>query len=406
MERSESSRDDDITFVLEMGRALHAYGTAAHRLEEVLVAVSSQLGLSGEFFSTPTSIFASFGALATQRTHLLRVEPGETDLGRLARVDAVIQEVLARRITPEEGVKRMAAIRAARDRYAGWLRVVAHGVASFGAAIFFGGSARGWGVALLIGLLTGAIEWLTQHAKAWERVYLPLASFAAGVLATLLSHLAGGFSVSSAILAGLIVLLPGMTLTTAMTELSTRHWASGTARLFGAFAIFLSLGFGVALGTRLVGAVFGPPIGFAVASVQGPWEWIAVGVSSLAFLVLLKAEPRDLPGFALAGTAALLGSRVGSSLLGPELGVMIGALAVGVGSSLYARRFRCPASITLVPGVLILVPGSVGFRSVASLMDQQVVSGVETAFRMIVMAVALAAGLILARIVSPERRMV
>ncbi len=39
------------------------------------------------------------------------------------------------------------------------------------------------------------------------------------------------------------------------------------------------------------------------------------------------------------------------------------------------------------------------------LLDRQVITGVETAFRMILMAVALAAGLLLSRVISPERRM-
>ncbi|HEY5906922.1 MAG TPA: threonine/serine exporter family protein, partial [Vicinamibacteria bacterium] len=49
-------------FVLALGQALHAHGYAAHRLEESLFQVSRRLGLEGQFFSTPTAIFVSFGA--------------------------------------------------------------------------------------------------------------------------------------------------------------------------------------------------------------------------------------------------------------------------------------------------------------------------------------------------------
>jgi len=45
------------------------------------------------------------------------------------------------------------------------------------------------------------------------------------------------------------------------------------------------------------------------------------------------------------------------------MGVFLGALAVGVGSNLYALWRDRPAQVPLTPGVLILVPGSVGFRS-------------------------------------------
>ena len=77
---------DRTSFVLRMARALHRYGHPAHRLEESLVATSERLGLEAQFFSTPTSVFASFGQIDRQHTHLLRLDPGGTDLGRLAKV--------------------------------------------------------------------------------------------------------------------------------------------------------------------------------------------------------------------------------------------------------------------------------------------------------------------------------
>ena len=47
------------------------------------------------------------------------------------------------------------------------------------------------------------------------------------------------------VLTALIVLVPGMMLTTAVRELSAQHLASGVSRLFGAFAVMLKLIFGV-----------------------------------------------------------------------------------------------------------------------------------------------------------------
>jgi uncharacterized membrane protein YjjB (DUF3815 family) len=58
----------------------------------------------------------------------------------------------------------------------------------------------------------------------------------------------------------------------------------------------------------------------------------------------------------------------------------------------------------LVPGILLLVPGSVGFRSLLSLLDRKAVVGLETGFSMLMTAVALAAGLLIASIVVPEAR--
>jgi uncharacterized membrane protein YjjB (DUF3815 family) len=53
---------------------------------------------------------------------------------------------------------------------------------------------------------------------------------------------------------------------------------------------------------------------------------------------------------------------------------------------------------------LLLVPGSIGFRSLSSLLDREVVTGMETAFTMVLIAAGLVAGLLLANVVTPIRR--
>jgi uncharacterized membrane protein YjjB (DUF3815 family) len=57
-----------------------------------------------------------------------------------------------------------------------------------------------------------------------------------------------------------------------------------------------------------------------------------------------------------------------------------------------------------VPGIVLLVPGSVGYRSMTSLMERQTVEGIERAFSMILTAVALVAGLLIAGVIAPEPR--
>jgi len=51
------------------------------------------------------------------------------------------------------------------------------------------------------------------------------------------------------------------------------------------------------------------------------------------------------------------------------------------------------------------VPGSIGFRSLALLLDKEVVNGIEAAFRMVIMFAALVAGLQVAGIAVPAPRL-
>jgi uncharacterized membrane protein YjjB (DUF3815 family) len=54
--------------------------------------------------------------------------------------------------------------------------------------------------------------------------------------------------------------------------------------------------------------------------------------------------------------------------------------------------------------MLLLVPGSLGLRGVSSLLDRDTLTGVESAFATVVVAMAIVAGLLTANaVVSPRR---
>ncbi len=391
---------------LRLGRALHTSGYAADRLEEALARASDQLGIEAQFFSTPTSIMASFGPQDDQRTFMIRVEPGESNLGKLAGVDEVTRDVLNRLITPAEGSARIEQIEAAPERYGPVLRTLAFGAVSGGAARFLGG---GWHEVVAsagIGLAIGGLALIARPNSALNRVFELLAAFTASLLAAAIAIAGFPISVFLVTLSGVIVLIPGLTLTTAMRELSSRHLASGTARLMGALVLLLGIAFGIAFGAKSAALAMGAPLSSDVVPLPQWTLLLVLLISPLGFTILLKAEPRDIPWIIAAGLVAYGGAYAGSNALGPELGAFVGGLLTGIGSNWYARLTNRPSQITLVPGLLLLVPGSVGMRSLASLLDKNVLVGVESAFGMVLIAVSLVAGILIANVVSPRRQLV
>jgi uncharacterized membrane protein YjjP (DUF1212 family) len=403
--RADYYPPDSVNFILSLGRALHSFGYEAHRLEEVLGLAASHLGIEAQFFSTPTSIFAAFGRLDKQRTFLIRVEPGDVELGKLALIDRVVTSVLHGEVTPSAGSERIAEIAAGRPRYGKVLTTLAACVASGAAARFLGGGLTEILVAAGLGFVIGLLALVAARYAAMARVFQPTAAFSAALLVYVAGALIGPFGVFTATLAGIIVLVPGLTLTIAMTELSTRNLVSGTARLSGAFMVFIGIAFGVALGNNIGGQIFGAAIPSDPVALPAWTNIVALLTAPVAFGILFQAHPDDGPWIVLTGVLAFYGSRLGAVAFGPELGVFVGALTVGVTSNVLARLRDRPTTITLVPGLLILVPGSIGYRSLSSLLDREVVLGIETAFRMILIAMALVAGLLASNVVTPPRRL-
>jgi uncharacterized membrane protein YjjP (DUF1212 family) len=390
--------------LLRLGRALHVYGYPAPSLEASLSRLARHFGIEAQFFSTPTSLFSSFGRLETQRTYLQRVEPGEVHLERLSDLHELLGAIEAGKVTVAEATSRVNRLLTAQPRFGWFVRVIAYGLSSGGTALFLGGALAEMVSALAIGLATGLLAALARRWDGLRAIFEPAAAALAAFLAGAAAAFLGGGSVYIATLAGLIVLLPGFSLTVALTELATRHLASGTARLAGAGVSFLTVGFGVAVGTRLATGVFGRISATAPIELVSWTEWIALAITPLAFVVLLRAAPRDAPWIVAMGALAVESGRLAATVMGPEMGAFAGAIVVALASRLFERLTRRPAAITLVPGILLLVPGAIGFRSVAQLLDRDVVLGVETIFRMAFIAISLVAGLLVANALTPRRR--
>ena len=395
-----------VGFVLQLARALHAHGYSAQRLENILGATSDRLGLHGHrFFSMPTQIMAAFGPEARQRTALLRVEPGEVNLGKLAALEQVSLDVVNGHTSLSEGMTEIARIAAAPSAYGPALTTISFGVLSGAVCQFLGGGWHELVVATALGLGLGLFALFAERRKRVGRVFETLAAFLVSFAALGLARLVGPVSVFVATLSGLIVLMPGLLLTTAITELATRHLASGTLRMSSAFMTLLGIVFGVALGTRAGVAVFGRQIEKLVTAPLPAWVApAAIVLAAMCSVVILRADPKDAPWIVAAGVLGVVAGRLGAVKLGLELGTFAAAFVVALASSAYERWRHRPAPVVLVPGILLLVPGSVGYRSISSLMERNTVAGIDTAFTMILTAVSLVAGLLIASVVAPEPR--
>lgn len=394
-----------VGFLLRLGRALHSHGLPADALENALQAMSDRLGLEAHFFTTPTAIFAAFGPPEQQHTHLIRVYPGDVDLGTLARLDAVSRDVEHGRIAVLEGSARIDAIMAMPQNVRPWLRVLAYGVASAAICRILGGGLNEIVVAGGAGLITGLISLASKRLPHGTHVFELVAALTVSALVTAVAALTDlRLSIPTATLGGVIVLVPGLTVTVAMTELARRHLAAGTARLSGAFLVFVAIAFGVAVGGEVAEAIVGSTR--SVSPRRLP-EWtltLALAVAPLAFGVLLRARLKDFPWLWLSATIGYTVVRVGALSFGPALAASLGSLVVGVLANLYDRRGWGPAAVPQVPGVLLLVPGSIGYRSLTSLLDQNVAVGVTAGFTMILTAVAIAGGLLVSSVLVPTRR--
>lgn len=401
---STNSREEARAFLVDMARALAANGTPAHRLEEAMTAVAERLGFEAEFFATPTSVFASIGEPGQMpTTTMTRTQPSDINAERLVCLDDLLQDVLAGRVTPAEGRVLGREIQRRPDRYGPWATAASVGVVSACAGRFFGGGIEEMLASLFVGLVVGMLAIVSVSRRELARLIEFACGFVSALGAAMLASYLAPMNVKIITLAGVIALVPGLSLTVAINELATRNLVAGAARLTGAVMILVSIGFGVALGTRLA-AMAGLTAAAEAAALPGWTEYAALIVAPAALAVLFRVPPRFFGVVTVIGVCAYLSSRAGSAVLGPELGVSVGAAAVGVMSNLYARFANRPVALGMMPGIILLVPGAIGFRSVSSFLEADAISGVQAAFTALLVAVSLVAGLLIANVAVPAKR--
>ena len=139
---------------------------------------------------------------------------------------------------------------------------------------------------------------------------------------------------------------------------------------------------------------------------QPDWvEWVGLVVAGYAFAVAFRASRRD---YLLVMASAALGyliSRIGGQLWGDVAGVFLGAFLMTVLGNLYARWKNRPGALVRLPGIILLVPGSVSFRGLITLMQQQDLSAGQAALMAVVnILMALIAGLMFGNLLAPARR--
>ena len=403
IDQTELTRAEAIEFLLEIGRDLHQAGTPAHRLEETLEAIAAQLGMEAQLFSTPTSLLVAIGPIGEQRTHLLRVEPGTVDLERLALVDGVAGRVARGECDPHDGVEQLREIEIRKPRYPRWLSACCFGIASASAAVFFGGGLADLGASALLGMIVGFITIYLADNRRFARVLDASCGVIVAAGALLFDRYVENISVYLVTLSGLIVLIPGLTLTLAVNELATRNLVSGAARVAYAATILVSIAFGVAIGSQIEKIL---PLGVSDEpdSIAALWKWPVLVLAALAFTILFRARPASFWPIVVMGAIGVACAQLGTSLVGTELGASAGALAIGIGANLWSRFTDEPAAIPTLPGIILLVPGALGFGGIVALVGEDTVLGIEGVFGALLVAVSLVFGLLMANVLVPMRK--
>jgi uncharacterized membrane protein YjjP (DUF1212 family) len=287
-----------------------------------------------------------------------------------------------------------------RPDYPSCIFVLAFSVVSTCIARIFSGGVNEMIISAFIGLIVGILAMSSKSRPMLDHLLPAVSAFIATFITLVISKVFGlNVNTSIVIISGLIILLPGLSLTIALAELATQHLVSGTARLFGTATIFIQLAFGSVIAVELA-THFGLRLSHNIVEPVEFWTvWMAAAVAAIALVPLFSARFKDTPWFLLAALTAFTMVHYSTEAMGASLGAFAGAITVGLMAKIVTRFYDIPGAMIIMPGFIILVPGAVGYRSVLALVENDLITGLATAFDVIVIGISLVAGFLLSSLV-------
>ena len=395
-------------FILKLGKMLHKYGSPSFRLEAYLTEIATHFGLHASFNSTPTtlSIVLWSDRHEDEYNHSARMQPGELDMNSLSCTDELVHELLAGDISLSKASERLDEIDVMPSPYGKTLTGIAFSLSTSAFAMLMG---AGWLEIVYSGLLGLMVYFWTLwagYSKRVNQMLEPIASFSVGFVACAISQYTSyGFNIWLIILSSLIILVPGLSLTMGLAELSSRNMVSGTARIMDATMQLFKLYFGAFLGISLGYQLFGQQE-LAQAVTLPFWvNWLGVLMLSVGLVAIFRTRLKHVP-FAIASTfIAYAVSTWSSSYLENGLGAFVGAFALGVFANGFSRIANAPSTIVAVHGLIVLVPGSktyIGLNSFIS--GQDIIKTEHIGQETFLILMSLVAGLIFANVVMPTRK--
>ena len=405
-EGSKVSFDEAWNFIVKVGVAAHKYGSTSGRLEAFLTSLAKGFGYQGEFKSTPVEI--RFGLRETpdsqQRVEVMATPPPDSDLDKLARLGDVLKEIKAGTLSVNDADHRIDAIDQIPPPWGKFASMLGYLFTGVGLAPLLG---AGWTDTLFVAvfsIIVYGIVLLSARLGDTAMKWMPLTTaLVTGFLATMVKHWVPDLNLVLVILSAVAVILPGYSISLGAGELVTKHVASGLYNLKAGLITLIKQIAGAIIGGTIAAALVTLTAAEPQAPVDQKWMILYFPLLLVGLALAFQVSRRDLPWSVLISGIAFLAVMAGSSVMNANLGNLLGTIAAVIIANFWGRKTGRPVSIVLIPAIVMLVSGTIGFRGLATMASGDMAMGLDQFFQMFIVALTVLAGVIIGFfLVRPE----
>ncbi|KAJ1657001.1 pheromone-regulated protein prm10 [Dispira simplex] len=383
-------------FLMLSARALLTFGVPSNRLEENMHMLADYLCIDCYVANLPGLLLMAFNDAGTHtsETHMIRVGMGTLHMDRLRKTNQLLRSVMASETSVSEAIEDIQDMMALPLNTPWYVTIVNYGVGSFVVApLLFQGSWLDAVVSGGLGVLIGALSLVADRVAAYANVFQVSAAVFSGLVASLLSSHVCYWGV---VLSALVNLLPGLSLTLAVTELASRNIISGSVRLFYSLIVAFLIGFGLTLGTNLYTSAGHtiPTESYTCQPVSKFYWFLLFPIAATSFNLYLQANYWDYIPMTLISAAGFTVSHFATMYFDSDyLAPAIASFVIATLSNLYSRFFHQMAINNILAGILMLVPGSLGVKGSLALLTEEKSQAYLFALQMVIISLSVSVGL-------------
>jgi len=354
-------------FLISLGKILHISGVQSYKIERYMSRVAQLQGIKGSFMDSPTWINYAFYEEDDDQSYnyIECVPPGEVNLGALSRTVEVTNKLLNGKLNFKQAKIELDVIKTYKTKNYEKIQFVSFIVSSGTFCLIMDGNIVSVLVASFAGIVAYVYSYLASKSAYFTSTLESITAFTVTILVGVLSTFFEGVNISLCILSAIIIFIPGLSITTALEELTSKALASGSAKLFDALVSLFKQFFGVILALVILPFLF--DIKYEMIKDDIPFwaNYIAVPLLALSIMPFFKMRRKDMFFAMLTG---FIGYEIASFFASANilLSTFMGTLSVVFMSKLLSKINTTPRLVYTIPGLVMLVPGSKAFIGLSS----------------------------------------
>lgn len=229
-----------------MGETLLLNGAEIARVQQTMEIVATAYGKEDiDVYAISNGIFVTLHHEdKTRCTQVKHVPLATPHLGRVSKINELSRNICEHHIPLEDATKQMKQILEI-PAYPLWIQMLGYAMGSSCFCYLLGGTWLDFLATAPIGILLCLFQQWMSKAKLSKVIQTILGSALITLCGVFWVHLFPALHMDNIIIGGLIILVPGVPLTTSVRDFSNGDYLSGTIRLIDALLVAVSMAIGV-----------------------------------------------------------------------------------------------------------------------------------------------------------------